>query len=100
VGTFPEASAAANAYQGELLGLMAVHLLLLVVNTVSPGLSSWVKIYSDCLGALGRMAKLPPYHVPTQCQHSDILKTILVNCGGLSFHREYCHVKAHQDDCT
>jgi hypothetical protein len=77
---------------------MAILLLLLAVNTVSPGLVGWVKIYSDCLGALGRTAELPPYCIPTRCRHSDILKTILVNCGGLSFHREYIHVKAHQDD--
>jgi hypothetical protein len=100
IGAFPEASAGANAYWGELLGLMAVHLLLLAVNTVSPGLSGRVKIYFNCLGALGRMAKLPPYHVPTQCWHSDILKTILVNCGGLSLHWESCHIKAHQDNHT
>jgi hypothetical protein len=31
-------------------------------------------------------------------KHSDVLKTILVTCGGLSFHREYIHVEAHQDD--
>ncbi len=52
-GPFPEASTAAYAFWGELLGLMVVHLLLLAVNTVSPGLNGWVKIYSDCLGALG-----------------------------------------------
>ena len=38
-GAFAEASTAANAYCGELLGLMAVHLLLLAVKMVSPGLS-------------------------------------------------------------
>jgi hypothetical protein len=38
VGAFAEASAAANVYPGGLLGLMAVHLLLLVVKTVLPGL--------------------------------------------------------------
>jgi hypothetical protein len=65
IGAFPDASAVANAYQGELLGLMAGHLLLLAVNTMLPGLSGCVKLYSDCLGALGRAAKLPPYHVPT-----------------------------------
>jgi hypothetical protein len=64
IGAFPEASAAAYAYWGELLGLMAVHLLLLAVNTMSPGLSGRVKIYSNCLGDLGRVAELPPYHVP------------------------------------
>jgi hypothetical protein len=100
IGTFPKTSLVANGYWGELLGLMAVHLLLLAVITMLPGLSGHVKIFSDCLRALGRVAKLPPYRVPTQCQHSDILKTILVNCGGLSFHQEYCHVKAHQGNRT
>jgi hypothetical protein len=98
VGSFPEAFKAANAFQGELLGLMAIHLLLLAVNTVSPGLAGWVKIYLDCLGALGRTAELPPYCIPTRCKHSDVLKMILGTCGGLSFHREYIHVEAHQDD--
>jgi hypothetical protein len=98
IGAFPEASAVANAYRGELLGPMAVHLLLLAVNTVLPGLSGRVKIYSNCHGALGRVAELLPYWVPTQCRHSDLLKTTLVNCGGLSFHQEYCHIEAHQDN--
>ncbi len=100
VGAFAEASAVANAYRGELLGLMAVHLLLLVVDMVSPGLSGSATIYSDCLGALGRVAKLPPYCIPSRCRHSDILKTIMVNCVSLSFQREYHHVVAHQDDHT
>ncbi len=99
-GAFAEASAAANAYRRELLGLMAVHLLLLAVETVSPGLSESSTIYSDCLGALGRVAKLPPYCIPSRCRHSDILKTIMVNCTSLSFQREYYHVAAHQDDHT
>ena len=29
-------------------------------------------------------------------QHSQ--KTILVNCGGLTFSRTYSHVEAHQDE--
>jgi hypothetical protein len=97
-GAFPEALIEANAFQGELLGLMAVHLLLLAMNTVSPGLTGLVRVCSDCLGALSRVAELPPYQVLTCCRHSDILKTILVNCGGLTFSRKYCHVEAHQDD--
>ncbi len=98
VGSFPEALKAANAFLGELLGLMAVHLLLLAANTVAPGLAGYVKIYSDCLGALCRVAELPLHRIPTQCRHLDIPKTILVNCGGLSFHQEYIHVEAHQDE--
>jgi hypothetical protein len=77
---------------------MAVHLLLLAVNTVSPGLTGLVQVYSDCLGALSWVPELPPYRVLTRCRHFDILKTILVNCGGLTFSRKYCHVEAHQDD--
>jgi hypothetical protein len=60
VGLFPEASKAANAFRGELLNLMAIHLLLLAVNTVSPGLPGRVKIYSDCLGALDLHIASPP----------------------------------------
>jgi hypothetical protein len=74
-------------------------MVLLAVNTVSPGLAGHVKIYLDCLGALGQIVELPPYCIPTRCRHLDILKTILVNFGGLSFHREYIHVKAHQNNC-
>jgi hypothetical protein len=80
---------------------MAVHLLLLAVKKVSLGLSGSATIYSDCLGALGLIAKLPPYHIPSQCQHLDILiKPIMVNCASLSFQQEYHHVAAHQDNHT
>jgi hypothetical protein len=98
-GAFAEASVVAKAYLGELLGLMAVHLLFLAVETESPGLSRSAMIYSDCIGAMGCVAKLPPYRIPSRCRHSDILKTIMANCSSLSFHREYHHV-AHQDDHT
>lgn len=98
VGSFAEASSAANAYRGELLGLMQVHLILLAVQKTAPDLSGEVAIYSDCLGALGRVSNLPPGRIPTKCRHSDILKNILVNCCDLSFQRVFRHVKAHQDD--
>jgi hypothetical protein len=42
VGAFFEASIEANAFCGELLFLMAVHLLLLAMNTVSPGLTGLI----------------------------------------------------------
>jgi len=77
---------------------VAVHLLLIAVNTVSPGLTGRVRVYSDCLGALSRVAELPPYQVPSRSRNYDIIKTILVNCGGLTFNRTYSRVEAHQDD--
>ena len=98
VGSFPEKSSVANAYRGELMGLMAIHLLLLSVNKTNPSLSGSVHIYSDCLGALDKVENLPPYRIPSKCRHSDVLKNIMVNCSDLSFSRLFSHVKAHQDD--
>jgi hypothetical protein len=67
IGSFLEASEAANAYCEELLGLMAIHLLLLAVHTCSPEIEGSVVIYFDCLGALGRVVKFPPHHIPSRC---------------------------------
>ncbi len=97
-GSFIEHSPDASSYQGKLLGLMAIHLILKTVNEVSPNLTGSVKILSDCLGALNKVKDLPPYRIPTQCSHSDILKNIMVNCSELSFLLTFSHVKAHQDD--
>jgi hypothetical protein len=99
-GSFKEASKAANAYRGELLGLMAIHLILVSVNRVHNSLSGNVKVVSDCLGALQRVTYLPPYQIPSKCKHSDILKNILVNCRDSMFSINYSHMKAHQDDAT
>ena len=98
IGAFPEQTIAACAYRGELLGILAIHLILLSVNKVNPTLAGSAHIYSDCLGALSRVEHLPPHKIPTRCRHSDILKTILVNCSDLTFKRYFSHVSAHQDD--
>ena len=100
IGLFKEASKAANAYRGELLGLMAIHLILVSVNWVHKSLCGNVQLVSDCLGALQWVTYLPPYRTPSRCKHSDILKNILVNCRDLTFSVHYSHIKAHQDDTT
>jgi hypothetical protein len=97
-GSFLEALMVANAYRGELLGLTAIHLILLSVNKINPTLLGSIEVVLDCLGALKRITYLPPYRIPSQCRHSDILKTIMVYCCGLSFTTHYLHIKAHQDD--
>jgi hypothetical protein len=98
IGSVSESLTVANAYRGELLGLMAIHLILLSINKMNCELSGKVEILSDCLGALRRVSSLPPYRIPSRCQHSDILKNLLVNCWYMSFTLYYSHVKAHQDD--
>ena len=99
-GAFSEQTIAACSYRGELLGLMAIHLILLSVNRVSPTLTGSVHIYSDCLGALDRLHNLPPHRIPSKCRHSDILKNVMLHCGSMSFTRQFSHVSAHQDDRT
>jgi hypothetical protein len=79
---------------------MAIHLLLLATNEVHPGLHGSVAIFSNCISGLNKVQHLPPYWIPLQCQHSDILKTVLVHCTNLLFTRHYQHVKAHQDNST
>jgi hypothetical protein len=96
--SFPEASQVACSYRGELIGLMAIHLILLAINEVNPGLKGFIHIYSDCLGALEKVKNLPPTRIPSRLAHSDVLKNILVNCSDLSFDHFYLHVCAHQDD--
>ena len=72
-GSFLECSQGANAYRGELMGLTEIYLILLAANKVWPSLRGRAVIYSDCLGALGRVANLLPHRIPTKCRHSDIL---------------------------
>jgi hypothetical protein len=100
VGYFSESLLVDNAYRGELLGLMAIHLILLSINKLHCNLAGSVEIVSNCLGALKRVTYLPPYRIPSQCHHSDILNNILVHCRDLSFMTYYSHIRAHQDDNT
>ncbi len=88
-GAFTEATRVANAYRGELLGLMAIHFILLSVNKINQQFSESMEIVSDCLGALKRVTFLLLYRIPSRCCHSNILKTILVHCRGLSFMTYY-----------
>ena len=46
---------------------MAIHLILLAINEVNPGLGGSIHIYSDCLGALDKVKNLPPSRIPSVC---------------------------------
>ncbi len=97
MGYFVKRTKDACSYHGELLGLMAIHLILLTVNKCNPGLPGSTQIFFNYLGAINKVENLLPYRIPTRCSHSDILKNIMVHCSDLSFRRLYSHVKAHQD---
>jgi hypothetical protein len=81
-----------------IFGLMAVHLVLLEINQLLPGLGGKVVIYSDCNGVLQKVEGIPPLWIPSQCKHVDILLNILINCTSLTFSVEFKHIRAHQDD--
>ena len=93
VGSFAETSTHANAYREELMGLMVIHLILKAADQLWPGLGGRAMIYSDCLGALKKVANLPPHKIPARCRHSDILKNIMVHCTSLAFTLEYARLK-------
>jgi hypothetical protein len=97
-GSFVENTPDEESYRGELLGLMAIHLILRAINEVTPGMRGPVHTLLDCLRALCKVENLPPYWIPTQCNHSDILKNIMASCRDLPFTQIFSHVKAHQDD--
>jgi hypothetical protein len=66
VRSFLEALLVANASRGEVLGLIAIHLILLSVNKIQQNLGVSVEIVSDCLGALKWVTYLPPYWTPSR----------------------------------
>jgi hypothetical protein len=88
----------ANAFRGELLGLMAIHLLLHSISITHPDLTGNTDIYSDCMGALQTISNLPAAKVPPKWNHTDILKIISLHGHKIPFHSRYHHVKARQDD--
>jgi hypothetical protein len=97
-GAFPEQTAEEGSYQGELIGLLTIHLILLSINKTAPDLTGSIHIYSDCLGALDKVQNLPPHHIPSKCRHSDVLKNIMIHCSSQSFTHIFSHVSAHQDN--
>jgi hypothetical protein len=99
-GSFTERSEDACAYRGEIMGLMAIQLILAGVHRSSEVNMGNVDIHCDCLGALGMVKNIPQTRIPTRCKHLDVLKNILVNCGNFDFGCSFYHVEAHQDDST
>jgi hypothetical protein len=98
IGYFAEHSPDAGSYRGEMLGLMAINLILKGVHEFSPSIGGSIRIISDCMGALHKVENIPPYRIPTKCSHPNILKNIMLNYEGLLFKREFSHVAAPQDN--
>ena len=75
IGYFAEHSPDAGSYRGELLGLMAIHLILKGVHKFNPSIRGSVRIISDCMGALHKvenMHEMQPPRYPKE--HHDQLR--------------------------
>jgi hypothetical protein len=55
IGSLVEKTPEAGSYRGELLGLMAIHLILLAVNKCRQDLGGLIHIFTDCLGAIKKV---------------------------------------------
>jgi len=87
--SFTDRSLSANAFRGELLGLMAIYLILHSISVMLPDLNGKVDIYSDCRGALQTLANLPPSRVPQKWKHADIIKIISLHGQKIPFQHRF-----------
>ena len=65
IDNFPEAFDREKTYRSKLLELMAIYLILFADDRVCDTLGGRISVYLGCLGALGRVATLPPHRIPT-----------------------------------
>jgi hypothetical protein len=96
-GTTFEISTKAGSYRGELLGLLAVHLLVSAVEIffdLPPGLRGLVAC--DNLGGLNR-SKQRKKKIPPSGKHADILRSLRRVHAQLRGQLRYQHVYGHQD---
>jgi hypothetical protein len=95
-GWFYERSSKAGSYRGELLGLVAIHLLTAFASEYYATDKCSGNVYCDNKGALGQASK-NRQRVRTGAKHADLLRalrSIKARCP-MSFY--YTHVRAHQD---
>jgi hypothetical protein len=95
-GSFYEISAAAGLYRGKLLGLVALHTLILMVADYynlqcTPG-----KICCDNILALNQASRIRK-RVRSGIKHSDLQKAIRTYKCKVNMALKYQHIKAHQD---
>lgn len=96
-GWFYERSSKANAYRGELLGMVAVHLLATFVTEFYALPTCLGNALCDNIGALTQASKLRQ-RIPTGSKHSDLLRSLRSIKSKIPMRFCYSHVRGHQDD--
>jgi hypothetical protein len=95
-GSFYEISAAAGLYRSKLLGLVALHTLILAVADYYnlQGVSG--KICCDNISALNQVSRIRK-QVRSRIKHSNLQRAICTYKCKVSMALKYEHVKAYQD---
>ena len=96
-GSFFERSLSASAYRGELLGMVALHALIVTVGAVYNLRTHRGSIHCDNLGALGK-GRAHGRRVKSSMQQGDLVRALRAMKQGLFHHLKYMYVKSHQDD--
>jgi hypothetical protein len=92
-GSFNEISAAAGLYQGKLLGLVALHTLILVVADYYNLQCVSEKNNISTLNQASRIRK----RVRSEIKHSDLQRAIRTYKCKVNMALKYQHIKAHQE---
>ena len=96
-GSFAERSNSASSYRGELLGMLAVHLLLLATEQLYRVTGSNTQVLCDNKGALTTFARKEK-RIPPARRNSDIRRVIRNIQSRTKSAHLLRHVRAHQDD--
>jgi hypothetical protein len=86
----------ASSYRGELLGLVALHTLIVAVAKHFQLATAVGKIYCENISALGQAGKTRK-RVSTGMKHSDLHQAVQTLKCSLRMDMKYSHVHAHQD---
>jgi hypothetical protein len=95
-GSFFKTSPKAGLYRGELLGLVALHVMIAAVTQFYKANTAIGKIYCNNILALGQSSKTGK-HNSTGIKHSDLHRVIRTIKCFINIRMVYSHVQAHQD---
>jgi hypothetical protein len=95
-GSFYEISVAAGLYCGKLLGLVALHTLILAVVDYYNLQCASGKICCDNISALNQASRIRK-QVRSRIKHLDLQRAISTYKCKVNMALKYQHVKAHQD---
>lgn len=98
MGSFAKTSNDVSAYKGELLGLLAIHLLLEQAQSIYGTSPLPTHLYSKCQSAINKINQLSPNQISTKLQQFDILKLLSLARLQMGAPPKLLHVRTHQDD--